>query len=175
MRTDKEVSGLFRIYEELFAKFKDEPIRYLEVGVAYGDSMMWAEKYFSKALLFGIDIVAPKIYPKDAAYYNINQNNSEELTMFGNEHGPFDIIIDDASHMARETKNTFDNLYPFLKRGGFYIIEDWGAPYLPQFLQCAGLERLVTDLVWEHGGSVVRLPEGGSLTVMIGCFATINK
>lgn len=175
MRTDKDVSGLTKAYEKLFAELKDQPIKYLEVGVAYGDSMMWARTYFPKASLFGIDVAIPQVFPKKSIFEQMNQNDSEGLTKFGQDFGPFDIIIDDASHQAKETKNTFDNLYPFLKKGGFYIIEDWGAPYLPQFQNCAGLERLATDLVWEHGGSVIKLYEGGSMSVMRGCYAQVEK
>ena len=39
--------------------------------------------------------------------------------------GDFDAIIDDASHQYAETKASFETLFPFLRPGGAYIIEDW--------------------------------------------------
>jgi hypothetical protein len=39
--------------------------------------------------------------------------------------GPFDIIIDDASHVGHITARSFAHLFPSgLKEGGFYVIED---------------------------------------------------
>jgi len=175
MRTDKDVSGLTRAYEELFAPIRNNPIKYLEIGTAYGDSLFWARKFFSKATIVGADRVDPIIKPDDVAFYKVDQNDSDSLILLGKEQGPFDIIIDDASHQAKETENTFNNLYPHLKQGGMYVIEDWGAGYLPQFGNCIGTERLVLDLVWKYGGSVVKLDEGGSDKVMRGCFAVILK
>ena len=45
------------------------------------------------------------------------------------EHGRFDIIIDDASHVGEKTRDSFNNLFDSLNPGGLYIIEDleaWG-------------------------------------------------
>lgn len=175
MRSDKEISGLKEAYENLFAGLKDQPIKYLEVGTAYGDSLSWARKFFPKATIVGVDVVDPIEKPQDVSFYKINQNDSDGLTLMGKTEAPFDIIIDDASHQAVETLNTFNNLYPYLKEGGIYIIEDWGAGYLPQFANCIGMEKLVTDLVWQHGGQVVKLNKGGSDNVMRGCYAIIQK
>ena len=42
----------------------------------------------------------------------------------------FNIIIDDASHIAEATAATFKTLfYDHLQPGGFYAIEDWGTGY----------------------------------------------
>lgn len=38
---------------------------------------------------------------------------------------PLDLVIDDASHLARPTLATFDILFPRLRPGGLYVIEDW--------------------------------------------------
>jgi len=166
MRTDKRESGLFVAYEKLFADLKDKPIKYLEVGVSYGDSLTWAQKYFTKGTILGVDSLEYVEIPKQALFYKLDQNDSEGLTKLGQEQGPFDIIIDDASHVAKETENTFNNLYPFLKVNGIYIIEDWGAGYFPQWSHCIGMEKLVTDLVWKYGGQVLKDPS---------CFAIIRK
>lgn len=39
--------------------------------------------------------------------------------------GEFDLIVDDASHVGQKTLNTFNLLFPMVKRGGYYVIEDW--------------------------------------------------
>ena len=38
--------------------------------------------------------------------------------------GQFDIVVDDASHLDFETKVTFKHIFPYLKSGAPYIIED---------------------------------------------------
>lgn len=36
----------------------------------------------------------------------------------------FDIIIDDGQHTPEANRKTFENYFPFLKRGGYYVVED---------------------------------------------------
>lgn len=43
---------------------------------------------------------------------------------FGGE--PLDLILDDASHMYGYTRRAFTQLFPLLRPGGLYIVEDWG-------------------------------------------------
>lgn len=38
---------------------------------------------------------------------------------------PIDLVIDDASHFYEETKASFNVLFPLLRAGGNFIIEDW--------------------------------------------------
>jgi hypothetical protein len=39
--------------------------------------------------------------------------------------GPIDVVLDDAAHLYGETKKAFELLFPKLREGGLYIIEDW--------------------------------------------------
>lgn len=45
--------------------------------------------------------------------------------------GEFDIIIDDGSHIGTEQIATFNNLWPSLNPGGWYVVEDLFAAYDP--------------------------------------------
>ena len=38
---------------------------------------------------------------------------------------PLDLIIDDASHLYGPSKVTFEALFPSLREGGLYVLEDW--------------------------------------------------
>jgi Methyltransferase domain len=36
-----------------------------------------------------------------------------------------DLVVDDASHLVEPTRASFETLFPFLRPGGIYIVEDW--------------------------------------------------
>lgn len=61
-------------------------------------------------------------------FKGVNQADSARLRQivqqeFGDE--PIDLVIDDASHFYEETVASFDVLFPRLRAGGTFIIEDW--------------------------------------------------
>jgi hypothetical protein len=49
------------------------------------------------------------------------------------ETGPLDIIIDDGSHINRDVLTSFHYLFPGLRTGGFYVIEDLQTAYWPGY------------------------------------------
>jgi predicted O-methyltransferase YrrM len=60
--------------------------------------------------------------------YGVDQSDTDQLdeimaTEFGNE--PIDLVIDDASHLADLTRASFNRLFPHVRPGGLYVIEDW--------------------------------------------------
>ena len=61
-------------------------------------------------------------------FYGVDQGDRERLASivdgeFGAE--PLDLVIDDASHQLDETRASFETLFPRLRPGGCYVIEDW--------------------------------------------------
>lgn len=167
--TDKYDTGLIADYERLFLDLKKRPVKYLEIGILKGGSLLWAKNYFAKGSeIYGLDIEIKSKSINGVVMSEIDQADSAKLSSFGKEMGPFDIIVDDGCHFKTLTENTFNCLYPYLKKGGKYIIEDWGAGYLPNLECCKGMEALVTDLVWYCGGAIYKLAGGGS-------YAVINK
>src|SRR5262249_36540874 len=74
--------------------------------------------------------------------------------------GPLDLVIDDASHMYVLTKQSFETVFPLLRPGGLYIIEDWAWCYWPEFrapnhpwASQIPLARLIFELVEATGSS----------------------
>jgi hypothetical protein len=132
--TDKIGSGLLSIYEDRFRFLKDRKVRYLEVGIWRGGSLEWARDFFANpdSEIIGIDReILPREFKNGKGVYMIkaNQADADALTDVGKQWGQFDLIIDDGCHFFDETRITFDALFPFLKGGGFYVVEDWGACY----------------------------------------------
>ena len=56
--------------------------------------------------------------------YRGDASKREDLTKFGKLFSPFDVVLDDASHASHHQQITLATLFPFLKSGGMYIIED---------------------------------------------------
>jgi predicted O-methyltransferase YrrM len=43
---------------------------------------------------------------------------------------PLDLVIDDCSHQYGPTRSSFETLFPRLRPGGLYVIEDWNADHV---------------------------------------------
>jgi cephalosporin hydroxylase len=48
-------------------------------------------------------------------------------------HGPFDIVIDDGSHVFEHQIASFEALFPLASSTAVYIVEDVHTSYLPDF------------------------------------------
>jgi len=78
-----------------------------------------------------------------------DQNDTAGLRRIAAEYGPFDIVIDDGCHFAKETRLCFDTLFgPFVKVGGYYVIEDWAVGYWHEHRpDYAGMVEVVTEII----------------------------
>jgi predicted O-methyltransferase YrrM len=66
-------------------------------------------------------------------YYGVNQADRGRLVsiMAAELSGrKIDLVIDDASHLLDETRASFETLFPLMRPGGIYVIEDWNAEHL---------------------------------------------
>lgn len=116
-------------YDKIFHTMRDKPIRLLELGVQDGFSMQVWKDYFSQAIIVGLDqSEQPAAFPKDKRFHFVQGSQNDPVALDSAVRlagGPFDVIIDDASHYGCYTAQSFDHLFPnHLKPGGFYIIED---------------------------------------------------
>ena len=114
-----------RQYERVFAGLRHEPLTLLEIGVAHGASLRMWSRYFDRATIVGIDIKEECLqYAGDRREVEIgSQADAEFLNDLGRRRRP-EIIIDDGSHRADYVLFTFHNLFPYLRPGGIYIVED---------------------------------------------------
>jgi hypothetical protein len=129
------------IYHELFMNLRGSAVRLLEIGIGGynfhtigGASLaMWAE-YFPRGRIVGIDIV-PKKLSLDPRVVTLvgSQSDPAFLKRVCDEHGPFDIVIDDGSHVPQHVVTSFYTLFPLLADGGLYVIEDVQTTFWPRF------------------------------------------
>jgi hypothetical protein len=132
--TDKAIHGLLAEYETRFADLRDHPVTLLELGVARGGSLLfWADHFHAPGTrIVGVDLTLPDTpLPANIALECCDQMNRTGLSALASAHGPFNIIVDDASHQTRETRQSFEVLWPHVVVGGTYVIEDWAVGYWP--------------------------------------------
>ena len=135
-----------RVYEALFAPLRDRPVRLLEIGLlgrgqGWDDNSlrdigqtrghdapslrMWAD-YFPRGEIFGLDfndfssvrIDRCRILRGDMGRAD---DLNAVLEVIGHD---LDIVIDDASHASHDQQFALGMLFPAVRPGGFYIIED---------------------------------------------------
>jgi hypothetical protein len=129
------------VYHELFSKFRDRPIRLLEIGVGGYDVKilggaslaMWAD-YFSNGQITGIDSAEKRLdlNPR-VKLFRGSQEDPAFLKQVCSERGPFNIVIDDGSHVPEHVVLSFDLLFSSLAGGGMYVIEDVQTAFWPNF------------------------------------------
>lgn len=107
----------------------------LEIGIYEGASLkMWAE-YYHKAQIYGFDI-DPSVLVNggNIKSYLCDQSDSKQLydTIMENGIDP-DLVIEDGSHLWSHQIITFNTIFPLLKTGAIYIVEDLHTSYMPDY------------------------------------------
>jgi SAM-dependent methyltransferase len=121
-------------YDQYFAELADRPITLLELGVLAGDSAKTFASFFVNGKVIGVDIedrgIDFSLYP-NIVFAQGDQRNAEQLDGICAAHAPhgLDIVIDDASHFGWWSAQSYAILYPHLKLGGLYVVEDWATGY----------------------------------------------
>lgn len=138
--TDKALGhGYTDFYERLIGHLRDRPMRLLEFGIGgYSDSAsggeslrMWRD-YFPHAEIIGVDIFDKSAVAGDRiTILQGDQSDRAFLSRLGREHGPFDVVIDDGSHVPDHVIITFEALFPHVVDGGYYFVEDIQTSYWP--------------------------------------------
>lgn len=157
------------IYERYFASLRTSCQKVLELGVKDGASLrMWSD-YFPNALIFGVDN-RPETALKEGRISTVT-GNQQDADTFKSLPSEFDLIIDDASHVNPMTLASFDLLWPRIKPGGIYIIEDLRCSYsefcgyqnerapVDSFFQSKikGLDYMSGDVIYVHFWSMLCL------------------
>lgn len=118
-------------YEAILHPLRSSPIRLLEIGVLDGASLAMWEEYFPHATVVGADInpAASRFARGRIAIEILDQSNVDRLDEVAERHGPFDVIIEDGSHIWSHQIIGIVALFPRLQPGGFYITEDLHTNY----------------------------------------------
>jgi hypothetical protein len=105
-----------------------------EAGVACGASLHMWSRYLPESTIIGYD-VRPECADLCRDLENVRIVIGDPAKMEEPSDAPFDVFIDDASHISEQIVAMFKNCWPWVRRGGFYIIEDLGCTYSDAYTQ----------------------------------------
>jgi hypothetical protein len=104
------------------------------LGYKKGASLyMWRE-FFPNAQILGLDIHPEAMFTDDSIQTFLSNQTDEETIKRNLTRKQFDFIIDDGSHILQDQQKSFDILFPFLRQGGIYIIEDLSPSWTPDIM-----------------------------------------
>ena len=113
------------IYNSFFEPHREDMARVLEIGVNTGASLLMWQEYFPNAVIYGIDNKKECLFSgRRIETLLCDQSDKEALIDVGQEYGPFDVIIDDGSHLPQHQIISMQVLLPYLSGPKYYIIED---------------------------------------------------
>lgn len=137
--SDKTKHGYTSLYHSLFKYIKDKPIDLLEIGIGtmienVPSSMVGyalngykpggCRDYFTKGNILGVYIQPDTQFSEERITISLGNSLIKDEIDSVLKDKMFDIIIDDGSHLDHHQLMTLRNVYPYLKTGGYYIIED---------------------------------------------------
>jgi hypothetical protein len=146
-------------YEQLLREVAPEAM--IEVGMYDGASVALCAEIAQPRKLVGIDhratpsaaleefVARRDLRDSVRPHYGVDQADVGRLDaiLLAEFDGPLDLVVDDASHLLGPTEITFNRLFPRLRPGGRYVIEDWPMHQKPVPEPGTPLTALVLELV----------------------------
>jgi len=166
-------SRLLRQYLDFFAAHDIKNL--FELGVWQGGSPLFYSLATDAQKVVALDITNPGppaldeiaqrhgITDKLRLHFGVSQGDRAAVSAimdkeFGDE--PLDLVIDDASHEYGLSRTSFEVVFPRLRMGGLYIIEDWQWAHIDSpayqndgyFSDKPALSNLIFELLIAYGG-----------------------
>jgi hypothetical protein len=142
MRTDKEGAHRYTAaYERHIARFRQQPVTLLEIGIGGysnqargGASLRMWKAYFPAGTIIGLDIEDKSQFAEERiTILQGDQGDRAFLRDLATRYGPFEIVIDDGSHRSEHVIASFEALFPHVRDGGVYVVEDLQTSYWEKF------------------------------------------
>jgi predicted O-methyltransferase YrrM len=128
------VEAYFALWSEL------RPQRVVELGMHQGGSAAMMCELGGLERIVTVELSTARVKALDdyvekhglhdvlRPYYGVDQADRKRLASIVDEEfsgAPFDLVIDDASHLYSESRASFETLFPRLRPGGLFLLEDW--------------------------------------------------
>jgi hypothetical protein len=154
-------------YQYMYAKYllpvRHREIKLLEIGLGCdtewgpGHSVDLWHELLPRMTYYSIELdggCAMKFVPRLGNRQFIgSQDDPSFLAKVVNVSGPVDVVIDDGSHFSSHQRSSFLYLWPFVKPGGLYVIEDLQCNFLSGYhgegtgMATGGGSRMVVEFV----------------------------
>lgn len=127
-----------RRYQALLERLQPKTI--FELGIWRGGSCVFFQRLARAEKLVAIELSEERIPALDEyieinklgevlkPFYGVDQADKARLREIVDaefDDRRLDLVIDDASHFLDETREAFNALFPLVRPGGAYVIEDW--------------------------------------------------
>lgn len=145
--------ALFGDTESLYTVDRDAIRLVMEVGVADGACLQaWAE-VFPNARIVGMDIHPSVLAKGDRIEFHLGDQSKLADCMRAANGRMFDLIVEDATHKLEDTLRTMFYLWPCVKPGGLYVIEEFeNIGELRHHIIEVWPEARIVDTDGPHGG-----------------------
>lgn len=179
------------LYHMLFQPHVDRSINFMEMGLLIGGPehgidadrkttdlpsiRMWLE-YFKQAQITGLDISDFSWFEDERfSFVRCDMDTRKAIHVATAGLPRMDIIIDDASHASHHQQNAFVSLFPQMRSGGLYIIEDlrWQPPTYekPEITKTAALfQSYIQHREFTHVDEDIAAEFNALREQMSGCF-----
>lgn len=142
--TDKATTHFYMDnYEKHLSSWRDKEFTLLELGVAGGSSIRTWREYFPNAHVFGIDnnpdCAGEGIFIGSVTDETFMQSVLDQI-------GEVSILIEDSSHIGWDMIKIFEFMFPKIKSGGYFFLEDTHVIYSPHYEQGSGAFNFFTGL-----------------------------
>jgi SAM-dependent methyltransferase len=141
-----------------------KPKYVVELGIMKGGSTAFLAAIAQPQKLVAIDVSEDEVTALDEfvraegldqrlrAYYGVDQSDRQRLESILEDEfrgRALDLVVDDASHRLDATRASFNLLFPRLRPGGLYVIEDWSWAHALQGVDLGNIGPPLTRLVFE--------------------------
>ncbi|PVH73791.1 hypothetical protein DL98DRAFT_606296 [Cadophora sp. DSE1049] len=163
------------MYEKYLDPIRDQPLKMLEIGLgcnmAYGPGKSyytWLE-FLPHVDLYYIeyDRVCVEKWSQNMTNVKVFTGDQSDVAFLEKfisaSGGGFDVIIDDGGHFMNQQITSFNKLFPIVKPGGIYFVEDLATSYQEGYGGTKGsgtmmemVQELLDDLNRNVGGPALK-------------------
>jgi hypothetical protein len=153
---------LVRRYVELLTDLR--PGRIVELGIYQGGSTALLAMLTQPLSMVAVELTPDRVAALDRLLearqlsdkvqlaYGTSQDDAAAIMAALEDAGVsapvLDLVVDDASHLVAQTRASFEILFPYVRPGGKYVIEDWSWAHIGYGLHKPD-EQPLTELVFE--------------------------
>jgi predicted O-methyltransferase YrrM len=124
--TDKVSHGFCTFYDRHLRAQRKRIAKVLEIGIFGGSSLYMWRDYFPNAVICGMDLRPVKLDSADRiqTYVGDQEDRATLQGVVDDSEADFDLIIDDGGHTMAQQQTSLGFLFPHLRPGGYYVVED---------------------------------------------------